>query len=179
MILGATLAHEAGFNNQYKVTFMLFPLVVHCLDILSSTIGMFFVRTTPGLPGYDSAFRNLEDPTAIMKRAYKIAMIVGLIGFFFICHQFLNHPKYPDAWVMFGLCGLIGLIVAYLFIEVTQYYTDYNHDPVRRIAQSSRTGHATNIIAGLSVGMESTGIPVVIISIGVLIAYYLGEMTGI
>ena len=69
-----------------------------------------------------------------MKRAYKIAMIVGLFGFFFICHQLLNHPKYPDAWVMFGFCGLIGLVVAYLFIEVTQYYTDYNHDPVRRIA---------------------------------------------
>lgn len=65
---------------------MLFPLVVHCLDIFSSTIGMFFVRTTPGLPGYDAINGALEDPIYIMKRGYKIAMMIGLIGFFFICH---------------------------------------------------------------------------------------------
>jgi Na+/H+-translocating membrane pyrophosphatase len=93
MILGATLSHEAGFSHQYKVTFMLFPLVVHCLDIFSSTVGMFFVRTTPGLPGYDAIYGALEDPTLIMKRAYKISMIVGACGFLFICHQFLNAPK--------------------------------------------------------------------------------------
>lgn len=75
----------------------------------------------------------------------------------------------------FGLCGLIGIVVSYLFIEVTQYYTDYHFEPVKRIAESSRTGHATNIIAGLSVGMESTGLPILIISVGVLTAYYLGE----
>lgn len=158
---------------------MLFPLVVHCLDIISSTIGMFFVRTTPGLPGYDAVFDVLEDPTTVMKRAYRIAMVIGMIGFFFICHQLLNPPKCPDAWVIFGLCGMVGLGVAFLFIEVTQYYTDYKHEPVKRIALASRTGHATNIIAGLSVGMESTGLPVIIISIGILTAYYLGEMTGI
>ena len=179
MILGATLSREAGFSHQHKVCFMLFPLVVHCLDILSSTVGMFFVRTNPGLPGYDAVYGALEDPTAIMKRAYKISMIVGAIGFFFICHQFLNPPKYPEAWFIFALCGLIGMAVAMLFIEVTQYYTDYNHEPVRSIALASRTGHATNIIQGLSVGMESTGLPVIIISVGVLSAYYLGEFTGI
>ena len=71
------------------------------------------------------------------------------------------------------------MTVAYLFIEVTQYYTDYHYSPVKSIALSSRTGHATNIIAGLSVGMESTGIPILIISVGVLTAYYLGDFTGI
>lgn len=65
---------------------MLFPLVVHCLDIFSSTIGMFFVRTSPGIPGYDRVNGLLEDPIYIMKRGYRIAMMIGLIGFFFICH---------------------------------------------------------------------------------------------
>lgn len=106
-------------------------------------------------------------------------MIVGLFGFFFICHQFLNPVTNPDAWVCFGLCGVIGMIVAYLFIEVTQYYTDYKYAPVKRIAFSSKTGHATNIIAGLSVGMESTGLPIVIISVGVIAAYFIGEQSGI
>lgn len=119
MILGATLSHEAGFPHQYKVTFMFFPLVVHCLDIISSTIGMFFVRTSPGLPGYDAVYDVLEDPTTVMKRAYRVAMLIGMIGFFIICHQLLNPPKYPDAWIIFGFCGLVGLGVAFLFIEVT------------------------------------------------------------
>lgn len=158
---------------------MLFPLVVHCLDIVSSTIGMFFVRTTPGLPGYDQVYGELEDPTLIMKRAYRISMMVGVFGFFFICYLFLNPSKYSDAWVIFSLCGMVGMIVSYLFIEVTQYYTDYQYGPVQTIAKSSKTGHATNIITGLSVGMESTGLPIIIISVGVLTAYYLGEFTGI
>jgi Na+/H+-translocating membrane pyrophosphatase len=89
---------------------------------------MLFVRTSPGLPGYKAlGGSNLEDPIAIMKRAYKIAMTIGLIGFFFICHQLLNPPKIPDAWVVFGCCGIVGMAVAYLFIEVTQYYTDYHY----------------------------------------------------
>lgn len=91
----------------------------------------------------------------------------------------MNPAKHPDSWVIFGFCGVVGMIVAYLFIEVTQYYTDYHYEPVKSIALSSRTGHATNIISGLSVGMESTGIPVIVISIGVLSAFYFGEYTGI
>ena len=84
MILGATLTSEAQLDMEFRVSFMFFPLVVHCLDIFSSTIGMLFVRTTPGLPGYDNLY--LEDPLTIMKRGYRISMIIGLFGFFFICH---------------------------------------------------------------------------------------------
>jgi len=50
MIIGVTLAHEAGFNNFTKLSFMFFPLTVHCLDLVASTLGIFFVRTKPGLP---------------------------------------------------------------------------------------------------------------------------------
>jgi H+-translocating diphosphatase len=91
----------------------------------------------------------------------------------------LNPERYTGAWFIFGFCGVVGMVVAYLFIEVTQYYTDYHYSPVKSISLSSRTGHATNIISGLSVGMESTGIPILIISVAVLSAYYLGDLTGI
>lgn len=61
----------------------------------------------------------------------------------------------------------------------TQYYTDYNYYPVQSIAKSSKMGHATNIITGMSVGLESTGLPIIIICTAVLLSYYLGDYTGI
>lgn len=77
MILGGTLAHEAKFTSiNVKVTFILFPLAVHCLDIIASTIGrvfliilgMLFVRTKPGLPQYDASYGEMEDALYVMKR---------------------------------------------------------------------------------------------------------------
>ncbi len=106
-------------------------------------------------------------------------MFLGIFGFILICYFFLNPEKYPSAWICFSFCGLVGVIVSFLFIEVTQYYTDYNYAPVRKIVFASKTGHATNIITGLSVGLESTGLPVLIISCGLIISFNLGEYTGI
>jgi len=181
MILGAQLAQDAGFKTHEKVAFMLFPLTVHCLDILASTVGMLFVKTKKGLPDFNPHYGEIEDPLEIMKRGYKIAMVLGIAGFFLICKNFLNAPDSgkPGVWLQYALCGLVGIIVSYLFIVSTQYYTDYNYGPVKRIVFGSKTGSATNIIAGLSVGLESTGIPVVVISIGVITAYYLGESANI
>jgi len=64
-------------------------------------------------------------------------------------------------------------------VLITQYYTDYTHSPVKKISKASKTGHGTNIIAGISVGMESTGLPVIVISISLLISYKLGYSSGI
>jgi len=178
MILGATLAHDAGFSAEDKASFMLFPFAVHALDMFASTIGMLFVHTKPGLPDYDATYGVLEDPLDIMKRGYKYAMTIGILGFIFICYLFLN-PNGQGVWIYFSCCGVIGAIISFLFIEVTQYYTDYNHPPVKRIVNASKTGHATNIIAGLSVGLESTGAPILIIVVGLILSYYFGEASGI
>lgn len=61
----------------------------------------------------------------------------------------------------------------------TQFYTDYTHSPVKKIASASATGHGTNIIAGVSVGMESTAFPVLIISASLLAAHGLGATSGL
>jgi Na+/H+-translocating membrane pyrophosphatase len=204
MILGGTLAHEARFASiNVKVTFILFPLAVHCLDIIASTVGIFaiftagmlFVRTKPGLPQYDASYGEIEDPLYVMKRVicffylqgYRYAMVIGILGFIYICYEFLNPKEFPKAWFYFSICGMIGVAVSFLFIEVTQYYTDYHHAPVKSIVYASKTGyafsinlsHATNIIQGLAVGLESTALPILIISVGVLLAHNMGEMTGI
>jgi len=96
----------------------------------------------------------------------------------------LNIPTYYNqagtySWMYFALCGLIGMLDSYLFLMVTQYYTDYNYAPVKAIANSSQTGHATNIISGLSVGLESTSIPVILISTSLIVSYNLGLKTNI
>lgn len=74
---------------------------------------------------------------------------------------------------------MVGILVSFMFIIITQYYTDYMFYPVQSIAKSSCMGHATNIITGLSVGLESTGLPVIVISTAIVTSYYLGEATGI
>jgi Na+/H+-translocating membrane pyrophosphatase len=73
----------------------------------------------------------------------------------------------------------VGIITAYAFVWISKYYTDYKHEPVRLLALSSSTGHGTNIIAGVSLGMESTALPVLVISVAIISAYWLGQASGL
>ena len=114
----------------------------------------------------------------VMLRGFKAAVVSGILGFVLICWVFLDTRK-ATTWMNFSGCGLCGIVVSYVFILSTQYYTDYKYGPVQQIARSSMTGHATNIISGLSVGLESTAIPVITISIGIIIAFTLGENCGL
>lgn len=80
---------------------------------------MHFVRTKKGLPDFDVSYGKLEDPLDVMKKGYRVSMVIGVIGFMCLCYLFLNPEKYPNAWLNFTFCGMIGVIVSYLFIEVT------------------------------------------------------------
>jgi inorganic pyrophosphatase len=179
MILGGVMAEKAGLDFEYKSGFILFPLLVHTLDLIVSTIGVFFVKTKPGLPSLKPDYGALEDPLDILKRGYYVSLGLALLGLFYICKTFLYVPKAPNAYLYFFGCTCVGVVVSFLYVIMTQYYTDYNFGPVQSIASSSQMGHATNIITGLSVGLESTGMPVIVISVAIISAYYLGEGTGI
>jgi hypothetical protein len=85
----------------------------------------------------------------------------------------------PLAWRFFFLCGVVGMISGYMSVLVTQFFTDYTHRPVISIAQSSMTGHATNVITGLAVGLESAFLPAIIIGFAVLTSYWLGRASGL
>jgi Na+/H+-translocating membrane pyrophosphatase len=98
---------------------------------------------------------------------------------FFICKNVLSIPNNPNAYLYFYGCSVVGVVVSFMFVRITQYYTDYAYGPVQSISKSSEMGHATNIITGLSVGLESTGLPVIVISIAIIVSFTLGEMTGI
>jgi H(+)-translocating pyrophosphatase len=179
MILGGAMAEHAGMTNEQKSGFILFPLLVHSLDLTVSTIAIFFVKTKKGLPSNTQKYGELEDPINILKKGYYVSLALAVVGLYFIAQNFLYIPQFKDASFYFFLCSLVGVVVSFLFVSITQYYTDYMFPPVRSIAKSSQMGSATNIITGLSVGLESTGLPVVVISIAIVTSVYLGEATGI
>ncbi len=162
MILGVILFRQFGIAG------ILFPLVVGGLGLIASIAGVMIVRT-----------REDADPMQALNRGFYLtsALVVGI--FLFATHWLLNPAAYPDAWWHFFICGLIGIATSIAFVFITQYYTEYRYRPVLSIAEASQTGPATNIIAGLAVGMESTVMPVITISIAIVSSYYLGLTTGI
>ena len=137
MILGGAMAKHAGLDYEMKAGFILFPLLVHSLDLLVSTIAVFFVSTKKGHPSRDANYGEIEDPLNVLKRGYYVSLILALLGLFWICKNFLFIPSLPNAYLYFYLCSVTGVIVSFLFVAITQYYTDYNYGPVQSISSSS------------------------------------------
>ena len=167
MILGATLAAALQKQNMAfsagVVGVMLFPLVARAFGLLASIVGIFAVRT-----------REDADPMQALNRGYYITSALAIGGFFVATKWLLANPSHPDAWWMYFLCGIIGVLTSVVFVFITQYYTEYKYRPVREIAEASQTGPATNIIAGIAVGFECTLAPVIAISIAILASYKIG-----
>ena len=168
MILGATMAKSAGIDDA--TGFIMFPLVIHAMDCIVSACGIMSISETS---------TRREDPYKVLKSGYNVAISLAVVGFGVACRVMLASAKYPGAWFYFYLCGLIGIACAYAFVFIAQYYTDHAFPPVRLIADASTTGHGTNIIAGVGVGMESTAAPVIVISIAIISAYWCGNWSGI
>jgi Na+/H+-translocating membrane pyrophosphatase len=131
MILGGSMANHAGLSFEVKSGFILFPLIVHSLDLTVSTIGVFFVKTKPGHPSKDSHYGPLEDPLDVLKRGYYVSLALAIFGLFFICRSFLYIDALPNAYLCFFGCSVVGVIVSFLFVAITQYYTDYTYSPVQ------------------------------------------------
>jgi len=167
MILGAALAHEANLPEPEPWIF--FPLIIHALDLVISSIGIMLTK-----PSSDK-----EDPLATMQRAYAVCMALAMGGFAITCRVLLATPSAPSAWWYYTLCGWVGIGMSFCIIRSTQYYTDPDHAPVKRIAAACQTGHGTAVIAGVSVGLESACAPTVIIAFSLLTAYTLGQSSGL
>lgn len=141
----------------------LFPLVLGGLAIIASLAGTAFVR--------------LGATRRIMNALYKglIASLLFSLALF-----------YPAANAFFGvdaspvyLAALVGLAVTGLMVIVTDYYTAKRFRPVKAIAEASLSGHGTNIIIGLAIGMEATFMPILIIGFGALLAFWLAGLYGV
>jgi K(+)-stimulated pyrophosphate-energized sodium pump len=167
MILGVGLYPFFGLKG------ILFPLVARAFGLLASIVGVMVVRC-----------REDEDPMRALNRGYYVTSILAALGFMAASYYMLqvDPGKYPDAtsaWFYFFLCGVIGILMAQAFVYITQYYTEYKFRPVKEIAEASQTGPATNIITGVAVGLECTAAPVIVISIAILGAYFLGGASGV
>ncbi len=168
MILAAGLykANAATFEGAGLTLLgvLLFPLVARAFGIIASIIGIMIVRTD-----------DKEDPMNALNRGYYVTSVLAMIGFYIAAKWLLGEQYYFN----FFIAGVIGVITALAFVFLTQYYTEYKYRPVQSIAEASKTGPATNIIAGIAVGMESTGYPVLVISAALISSYFLGETSGL
>src|SRR5262245_15591826 len=172
MILGAALATSAAKANIHfaagMLGVMLFPLVARAFGLIASIVGIMAVRTDEN-----------EDPMRALNRGYYIAAVLALGGFAAATRWLLFAPEAPNAWVLFFLCGLVGIATSQAFVYITQYYTEYRYRPVREIAEACQTGPATVIIQGIAVAMECTAVPTAVISLAVLVSFQLGKASGI
>ena len=139
------------------------PLLIGGACIFASIVGTFFVR--------------LGKSSNIMGALYKGFIATAAIAAVLI--YFVTNALFGEQGLKYFGCALVGLAVTGLIVWVTEYYTSTAYRPVRSVAKSSETGHATNVIQGLAVSMEATATPAVIVALGIVVSYQLGDIYGI
>ena len=170
MILGVaafTIAQTAGWPHPENWIF--FPLVVRGFGLLATIVAMFFIRGS-----------ETENPMNILNRGYWATSLLSVVGLFITTNVMMNTGGelgangWP-AWVWFFGAGLVGLATSVVFVYITQYYTAGSFRPVREIAEASKTGPATNIIAGTAVGFETTFVTAITIGLALIASHWLGQ----
>ena len=163
------------------LSLMSLPLLVGGACIITSIIGTYFVR--------------LGKSGSIMGALYKGFIVTAVLSIFALygvatyvlgdlnavagsVTDAVGNSTSFTGWDLYHSM-LVGLAVTGLIVWITEYYTGTNHRPVQSVARASRTGHATNIIQGLAVSMESTALPAIVICIGIIVSYSFAGLIGI
>src|SRR5712671_1111732 len=161
-------------DEPMRTTMMSFPPIIGAVCIIGSVIGTFFVRLGSG--GIMGALYKGLIVSGVISAALIAVVIAELFGFNAAIK--LTNGVITTGTGMF-YCTLVGLSVTGLLVWITEYYTSTSYRPVRSVAQASTTGHATNIIQGLAVSMEACFLPVLVICVGIIVAYSCGGLFGI
>jgi K(+)-stimulated pyrophosphate-energized sodium pump len=182
MVLGAAFM-GAGFQDDFNgLSAVLLPLALACCGIIMSILGTFFVRVKEG-----------GNPQKALNMGQFASSIIMIIASWFIIKGLLpeswmyDDPLYPSpdgspaVYTSTGifLATVIGLIAGLLVGLITEYFTGIGKPPVISIARQSVTGTATNIIAGIGVGMLSTAIPILLIAFSIISTFHFGGLYGI
>ena len=172
MVLGLIL-----FQGSDQQVFMMYPLLIAGVCIISSLVGAYYVK--------------LGESQSIMGALYKGLIITALasVVLIYIGTEYLigmdkiivNSDLFIESFAGIDLfyCSLVGLTVTGLIVWITEYYTSTEFSPVKSVANSSQSGHATNIIQGLAVSMQSTALPTIVIILGIIFSYKFSGLYGI
>ncbi len=172
MVLGLIL-----FQGSDQQIFMMYPLLIAGVCIISSLVGAYYVK--------------LGESQSIMGALYKGLIITALasVVLIYIGTEYLigmdkvivNSDLFIESFSGIDLfyCSLVGLTVTGLIVWITEYYTSTEFAPVKSVANSSQSGHATNIIQGLAVSMQSTALPTIVIILGIIFSYKFSGLYGI
>jgi len=159
--IGAMILGVIAYLATGNVAWIIFPLVVRAFGLFASMIGVLIVRA-----------KEEENAMNALNRGYFVAIALSIIGMAITIHFMLGN------WWLFG-AGVVGIITSVIIVYVTQYYTESRYKPVQEIAEASRTGPATNIVAGTAVGFETTLATAVVIGLALLLSYWMGNMSGV
>ncbi|MEQ8909066.1 MAG: sodium-translocating pyrophosphatase [Vicingaceae bacterium] len=170
MVLGAEVIAEDAFNGLSPI---LLPMVIAGLGLIFSIVGTMFVKVKSE-DGSVQAALNMGNWLSIILTA--IASYF-LVDYLMPESMVIRGEQFTSMQVFFAI--MTGLIVGAIMSIVTEYYTAMGKKPVNSIVQQSSTGHATNIIAGLAVGMQSTVIPVIVLAAGIFISFEFAGLYGV
>jgi len=175
MILGVgvyVIAQSSGWPHPEAWIF--FPLVVRAFGLLATIVAIFFVRGN-----------ETENPMNMLNRGYWVTTLLSVVGLGITTAVMMNTNGSTGAlfglptWVYFFAAGIVGLATSVAFVYITQFYTAGTYRPVREIAEASRTGPATNIIAGTAVGYETTFVTAITIGIALFASHWLGTQANL
>ena len=170
MVLGREIVSEDNFGGIAPV---LLPMLIAGIGLIFSIVGTFFVRISKETDSVQNAL-NLGNWSSI---------ILTVVASYFLVSYLL-----PDTLIIRGYAFssldvfwaiFVGLVVGALMSIITEYYTAMGRRPVQSIVRQSSTGHATNIIGGLSVGMESTVLPILVLAVGIVASYTFAGLYGV
>ncbi len=159
-LIGSVLV--AAFTAPGHAEYIVFPFMLCGLSVIASVLGILFINVG-----------NLKPSSALLAGVALSAIIAGIL---FLP---LSWTLFPTEWLSVYVPTLVGLAMTFITVIITNYYTATEFAPVRKIAQASETGHATNIIAGLAVGLHATLLPVFFIGLSIVVSYYSHGLYGV
>ena len=172
MVLGLIL-----FQGSDQQIFMMYPLLIAGVCIISSLVGAYYVKLGESQSIMGALYKGL----IITALASVILIYIGTEYLIGMDKVIVNSDLFIESFSGIDLfyCSLVGLTVTGLIVWITEYYTSTEFSPVKSVANSSQSGHATNIIQGLAVSMQSTALPTIVIILGIIFSYKFSGLYGI